>query len=74
MSKIDSLHKMNTFEITFYGRKTPMIVKADAVSGVVDDWITFYDRSIASETKIVAMFSATHVLCVIRKDDVDEQN
>lgn len=58
---------MDTFEVTFYGRKTPMIVKADAVSGVVDDWITFYDRSAISETKIVAVFNATHVLCVIRR-------
>ena len=68
MSKINPLHKTNTFEITLYGQKKPTIVKAD-VFGISDGWITFYDNSVASETKIVAIFSAANVLCAIRKDD-----
>lgn len=64
---------MNTFEITLNGRKTPTIVKAD-VFGYSCDWITFYDQSVASDTKIVAIFAASNVICVIRKDKIDEQN
>lgn len=71
MSKINPLHKMNTFEIILYGRKKSTIVKAD-VFGISDGWIIFYDNSVASETKIVSIFSAANVLCVIRKDDIDE--
>lgn len=59
---------MNTFEVTLYGRKNPTFVKADTL-GYGDDWVTFYDQTVASGVKIVAIFSATDVLCVIRKDE-----
>ena len=65
---------MDIFEVIFYGQKKPMIVKADAISGVVDGWITFYDRSNVADIKIVAMFSSSNVMCIVRKDKIDEQN
>lgn len=59
---------MNIFEVYLYGCKKPTPVKAD-VFDTSDDWITFYDQSVASDVKIVAIFSATDVRCVIRKDE-----
>ena len=59
---------MKTFEVYLYGLKKPTQVKAD-VFDTNDDWITFYDQSISSDIKIVAMFAATDVRCVIRKDE-----
>lgn len=35
-------------------------------------WITFYDTSDPSDVKIVAIFAASNVLCVIRKDGTDD--
>lgn len=64
---------MNIFEVTFHGQKRSTIVKADYFSPDAR-WITFYDKRVASDVKIVAIFSADNVLCVIRKDDIDEQN
>lgn len=62
---------MNTFEITFHGQKRTTIVKAD-VFGMDNGWITFYDKSVASDVQIVAIFAASNVLCVVRKDNKDE--
>lgn len=64
---------MNTFEVTFHGQKRPIIVKADYFSPDAR-WITFYDKSVASDVKIVAVFSAENVLCVIRKDKINGQD
>lgn len=64
---------MNTFEITFYGQKKTMTITAD-IFGIDNGWITFYDRGNVADIKIVAIFSSTNVMCVVRKDKINEQN
>ena len=58
---------MNTFEVYLYGLKKPTSVKAD-IFDMNENWITFYDNSVSSDVKIVAIFAAGDVRCVIRKD------
>lgn len=59
---------MNTFDVYLYGLKKPTPVKAD-IFDMNEDWITFYDNTGPSDVKIVAIFAAGDVRCVIRKDE-----
>lgn len=59
---------MNTFEIYFYGQKKPTLVKAN-IFDMSDKWVTFYDNSMPSDIKIVAIFAASDVMYVLRKDE-----